>query len=135
MFRLYITVIFLGIPCVLMAGDFQHGEWEFSVKYTISGMPVRVPTQKFRQCMKDNTAPTVFLQAQSCDVLELSERHQTIRYKVNCFTDNGTLVNEGKLHITGGRMRGTSKSDLGDAAGRNSVIRYKFTGKYLGACK
>jgi len=136
MLRYSISVVLFILPATLMAGEFQPGEWEFAVKYTISGMPANVPQQKFRQCMKDaDSVPTVFLQAQSCDLLEFKQRHQTIQYKVNCFTDNGTLLNEGKLNFSADRLRGTSKSDLGDVAGRNSVIRYKFTGKYLGQCR
>lgn len=119
----------------VFAQDFRAGEWEFEVRHTISGMPSRVPAKKYRQCLtKDNPIPTVFLQARSCKVLEQKQRHYRITYRINCFTEHGTLINEGMLRIGPVKMSGTSKSDLGDAVGRNSVIRYKFRGRYIGQC-
>lgn len=129
-------LLLLLISCPVFAADFTPGQWEFSVRYTISGMPAAVPTQKFEQCLTEaNPVPTVFLQASSCDVLEQQKLHRTLHYKVNCFTRDGTLVNEGEVRFSGGKARGKSKSDLGDVAGRNSVLRYKFTGRYIGACQ
>ena len=120
----------------VLAQEFKAGEWEFEVRHTISGMPSRVPAKKYRQCLtQDNPIPTVFLQARSCKVLEQQKRHYRISYRINCFTEHGTLINEGMLRFGPVKMSGTSKSDLGDAVGRNSVIRYKYRGRYIGQCQ
>jgi hypothetical protein len=116
-----------------MAYEFTPGEWEFEVRYTVSGMPSNMPKQTFRECMQQ-PVPTVFLKARSCDYVQVKQRGRTVHYKVNCFTENGTLINEGSVRYSGSNARGSSRSDLGDVAGRNSVLRYKFTGRYLGVC-
>jgi len=116
--------------------DLKAGEWEFTVRYTISGMPSNTTPQKFRQCLSaDDPIPTVFLQARSCSIIEQDVQYRTLRYKLNCFTQDGTLINEGKVRYNGARASGTSKSDLGSVAGRNSVLRYKFEGRFLGSCR
>lgn len=131
--RLLVLSLLSVVPALLSASEFTPGEWEFEVSYTVSGMPAGVSKQTYRECMQQ-PVPTVFLQARSCDYLETGQRGRTVHYKVNCFTENGTLLNEGSVRYSDGKARGSSRSDLGDVAGRNSVLRYRFTGRYLGAC-
>ncbi len=118
-----------------LAFDFKEGEWELSVKTTISGMPTGFPLTKYRQCLSiANPVPTAFLNARSCDVMELKKLHRALTYKINCFTENGTVISEGKVRFSTVKLKGTAKSDLNGVTGRNSILRYKFTGKYLGSC-
>jgi hypothetical protein len=133
MIRKFTAVALFVMPAMLMASSFTPGEWEFEVRYTMSGVPTGVPEQTFRECLQQ-PVPTVFLQARSCEYLQVKQRGRTVHYRVNCFTENGTLINEGSVRYSGSNARGSSRSDLGDVAGRNSVLRYKFTGRYLGTC-
>lgn len=117
------------------AVDMVEGEWELTVKYTLSGMPVENPAEHYRECFtQEDPIPTSFLNARSCQILEQRERHRTVYFKLNCNTEHGPIVNEGKIHFTSMKITGDSKIDLGDVAGRNSVMHYKFTGRRLGDC-
>ena len=133
MIRLLSAAICLFTSAMSMATSFTPGMWEFEVRYTMGGMPTNVPKQSFRQCMQ-TPVPTVFLQARSCNTMSLKQRGRTVHYKLNCFTENGTLINQGSVRFAQGRARGSSRSELGDAVGRNSVMGYMFSARYLGAC-
>jgi hypothetical protein len=116
--------------------EMVEGEWELLVKQTISGMPVGVPPTYYRECFTQaDPIPTSFLKARSCDVIDQKVVHRTLHFRINCFTENGSVINEGKIRFGSRKISGSSKTDLGDVAGRNSVLRYKFTGRRIGECR
>jgi len=118
-----------------LALEITPGEWELTVKQNVSGMPLGIPTQKHRECFSDeDPIPTSFLKARQCDVMEQRVRHRTVYYKINCFTEHGSVINEGKIRFSSLKITGDSKSDLGDVAGQKTVLRYKFTGRRIGEC-
>ena len=118
------------------AFEFRPGEWEFVVRQSVKGMPGGMGEFQWRECLTStNPIPRVYLQARSCDVLESHAVYHTLHYKMSCYTDNGSLTNEGKVHFTNFRMDGKSRSDVGDVAGENMVIRYKLSGRRIGDCR
>jgi hypothetical protein len=130
----YLLSMFL-LAGQLHALEMVEGEWELTVKYTISGMPISNPEEHYRECFtQDDPIPTSFLNARNCEIIDQHTRYRTVYYRLNCFTENGSIINEGKIHFTSMKINGDSKTDLGEIAGRNSVMRYKFTGRRLGDC-
>jgi hypothetical protein len=118
------------------AVDMVEGEWELTVKHTVGGMPINHPDQHFIECFtQTDPIPTSYLQARSCQILEQNELHRTVSFKLNCMTENGPIINEGKIHFSSLKISGESKTDLGDVAGKTSVLRYRFTGRRLGDCQ
>jgi len=133
--RNIVSVSLIGIASYSYALDIVPGEWDITVKHSVSGFPVGSPPQKFRECFSDaDPIPTSFLQARSCDVIEQRVRHRTVYYRVNCFTENGSIINEGKIRFSASKITGNSKTDLGEVAGRPMVLRYKFTARRRGEC-
>ena len=129
-------IIILLLTPPIYAVDIVEGEWELTVKYTVSGMPISNPAEHHRECFtQDDPIPTSFLNAQNCDVIEQRERYRTVFYRLNCLTEHGSVINEGKIHFTSMKINGDSKTDLGDVAGKTTVMRYKFTGRRLGDCQ
>jgi len=119
-----------------VALDMVEGEWELEVKQTVSGMPIRIPAMHYRECFTEaDPIPTSFLKARNCDVIDQRVVYRTVHYRINCFTENGSMINEGKIRFGSRKISGDSKTDLGDVAGRNSVLRYKFTGRRIGECR
>ena len=115
--------------------DFHPGNWEFVVKQGMKGMPGGMGEKEWRECLTQaNPIPTVYLQARNCRVLESHAVYRTLHYQLSCFSEHGTMTNEGKIHFGSFRMEGSSKSDVGDVAGENMVMRYKFTGRRIGDC-
>lgn len=116
--------------------NFKEGEWEIEVKQTVSGMPIANPPTIYRQCLThDNPIPTLYLQARSCDLIDSKERRNSVKYKLNCFTDNGSIINEGKVQYRNRKISGRSKTDLGKVTGRDTVLGYSFKGHRIGECQ
>ena len=112
------------------------GEWELAVKQDISGMPTGNPAVYYRECLSaESPIPKVFLSAQSCDVTYQHTRYHTVMWKMNCMTDNGTVKNEGNITFKDLKISGQSKSAAGDILGRNTTVRYSFSGRRLGECR
>lgn len=115
--------------------DMVEGEWELKVKQNVSGMPVGIPPTHYRECFTEaDPIPTSFLKASNCEIIEQRVVYRTVHYRINCFTENGSIINEGKIRFGSRKITGSSKTDLGEVAGRNSVLRYKFTGRRIGEC-
>ncbi len=131
----FLLVVFFGLNSYVSALEVTAGEWEITVKQYVSGMPVGVPEQKYRECFSDDDPiPTSFLKARQCDVIKQHVRHRTVYYKVNCFTEHGSIINEGKIRFSSFKISGSSKTDLGKIAGRPNTLGYKFTGRRIGEC-
>ena len=125
LFSAITTLLFLYANQV-SALDLTEGEWELEVKQTVSGMPVANPPISIRECFTEaDPIPTSFLNARSCHVMEQRVRHRTVYYKVNCFTEHGSVINEGKIRFGNFKITGSSKTDLGDVAirGKAEVIK------------
>jgi len=129
------VVVFFSISSNVLALEITAGEWEISVKQSVRGMPMKIPTQTHRECFSDSDPiPTSFLKARSCDIIEQRVRHRTVYYKINCFTENGSVINQGKIRFSSFKFSGMSTTDLGDIAGRPTILRYKFNGRRIGEC-
>ncbi len=129
--------VLIGLVCVapLNALDMMAGEWELVVKQDIGGMPMGNPAVYYRECLRaESPIPKVFLAAQSCDVTYQHTRYHTVLWKMNCMTDNGTVYNEGSITYQNLKISGQSRSAAGDVLGRNTTVRYSFTGRRIGEC-
>lgn len=116
--------------------EFPEGEWELEVKYNISGMPIANPPELHRECFSvEDPIPTSFLRARSCDIIDKRVRHRTVYYRINCFTEHGSVINQGKIRFGSFKITGSSTTELGDVAGKRSTLRYKFTGRRIGECQ
>jgi hypothetical protein len=130
-----ITLVYMLSSITAYALDFKEGEWELTVKQGVKGMPSGMGAMTWRECLtQSRPIPTVYLQARSCDVLDQHVVYRTLRYKLSCYTEHGSLTNEGKIHFGGLKFTGDSKSDVGDVAGKNILVRYKFEGRRIGDC-
>ena len=116
--------------------DMVEGEWELLVKQNVSGMPVGIPPVHVRECFtEEDPIPTSFLKARNCSVIDQRVVYRTVHYRLNCFTEHGSIINEGKIRFGSRKITGSSKTDLGDVAGKTTVLRYKFTGRRMGECR
>ena len=125
----------LSISVTAQALDFRSGEYELELRQSVKGMPAGMGTVAWRECLtQTNPIPTQYLQAHSCDLLESHTVYHTLHYKLSCYTDHGTLTNEGKVHFSRMKIHGNSRSDVGDVRGEKMVVRYKFKGRRIGDC-
>lgn len=131
---IFISLVFSSAHTIAL--EIVEGEWELVVKQGISGMPVGVPPIHIRECFTDaDPIPTSFLNARNCDVIEQRVVYRTVHFRVNCFTEHGSIINEGKIHFGPRKITGNSQTNLGDVAGKKTVLSYKFTGRRIGECR
>jgi len=134
--RFFVVSCLIFSSAQLMALDMVEGEWELVVKQNVSGMPVGIPPVHVRECFtEDDPIPTSFLNARNCTVIDQRVVYRTVHYRINCFTEHGSIINEGKIRFSPRKIKGSSKSDLGDVAGKTTVLRYKFEGRRVGECR
>lgn len=133
--RVVFISIFLAVSLIAQAMDFQDGEYEIVVRQGVKGLPGGMGKLKWRECLtKDKPIPTQYLQANSCDVLELKTVYHTLHYKMSCFNENGTIVNAGRIYLGNTQLSGKSKSEAGGVPGESIMVRYKFRGRRIGNC-
>lgn len=133
-FIILISLVFASAQTTAL--DMVEGEWELLVKQNVSGMPMGIPPVHIRECFTEaDPIPTSFLNARNCDVIEQRVVHRTVHYRINCFTEHGSVINKGKIRFGSRKITGNSKTDLGDVAGKTTVLRYKFTGRRIGECR
>jgi len=119
----------------LSALEMMAGEWELEVKQDIGGMPTGNPPTIYRECLSaESPIPKVFLAAQSCDVTYQHTRYHTFLWKMHCSTDHGAVYNEGSITYQNLKISGQSKSAAGNVLGKNTTVRYTFTGRRIGDC-
>ncbi len=134
--RFILFTLAMALTITAQANNIRSGEYELVVRQSVKGMPSGIGSVQWRECLsQDNPIPTQYLQARNCDVLESHLVYHTLHYKLSCYTDKGTFTNEGKLRFGNFRLDGKSKSDLGDVAGENMQVRYKFDGRRIGDCR
>lgn len=133
--KLFFILISLVCAAPLSALEMMAGEWELVVKQDIGGLPTGNSAVYYRECLRaESPIPKVFLAAQSCDVTYQHTRYHTVLWKMNCMTDNGTVYNEGSITYQNLKISGQSRSAAGDVLGRNTTVRYSFTGRRIGEC-
>lgn len=131
-----ISILFCLSLSVAAEGFVAAGEWEFSVKQDVSGMPAGVPEIIYSECLtQDQPVPKSFLHATACDITELKTLYRTVSWKMVCDTDNGKVHNEGKITFHTLNATGISRSSLGSVLGKNSTLRYSFTARRIGDCR
>lgn len=131
-----VTLVYLLTTMTACAFEFREGEWELTVRQGVKGMPTGMGVMTWRECLtQSKPIPTMYLQARSCDVLEQHAVYRTLRYKLSCYTEHGSITNEGKIHYGDSKLNGDSKSDSGDVAGQKILVRYKFEGRRIGDCQ
>lgn len=134
--KLLTLLLLWHVPAAVMSADFvAGGQWEFSVKQDISGLPMGIATVIYSECLNDQQPiPQSFLQASRCDVSSIKTLYHTVSWKMTCDTDNGRVYNEGKINFRDLKASGESRSYAGNTLGRDTTVRYKFTARRLGDC-
>lgn len=130
------VILALCLPLSVSAAEFvAAGEWEFSVKLDVGGMPIEMGTMLYQECLSaESPVPRSFLQASECDIAGLKTLHRTVSWKMTCQTENGRIYNEGKITFHTLKATGQSRSYAGNSLGKDTTVRYNFTGRRLGDC-
>lgn len=135
-----LAVVVLGSVGLLAAGcssapDMKEGRWEISSDFGMKGIPIRMPTISYTQCLdKANFIPRDQKQmGPECSVTEQQVEGDMVRWQVTC--DNGTTqtISKGLITYSGVLFSGTIDVTInGGPVAMNATST--VVGKYLGPC-
>jgi hypothetical protein len=128
---LFIIIFF--IVATANALELKEGLWEMSSKIEMKGMPVKMPVQKFKQCITKDKAVPIDTQEKDmkCKVVEQKISGNTIYWKIICKDKEGETVITGKGTYKSDKFEGETKIKTQDGT---EMIQH-ISGEWIGKCK
>ncbi|MEQ1438999.1 DUF3617 domain-containing protein [Fontimonas sp. SYSU GA230001] len=109
----------------------QPGQWEYSIKMEMPGMPFAMPPMSVKQCLTETDAKrgAVYTDQKSdCKVENLKQSGGKVSYDVVC---TGEHAVKGHYEFT---VTPTSLDGVGTMDVQGQTMRHVMSGKYLGPC-
>jgi hypothetical protein len=125
----------LAVPALGWAG-MEEGNWEVTVKMEMAGMPFPLPPTQHNQCVtKKDVVPDMSRQDQSCIVRDQKIVGDTVTWRVQCKSAEGTMDGEGRIKYAGRTYDGAMQARMTDKSGGEAMtIRYTMQGRHTGPC-
>lgn len=121
----------LTVP-VQAAPNMKTGLWEITTTMEMPGMPVKMPPQTTKQCIKENDlVPKNTDPNQKCEIVSQKMSGNTVSYEMKCKSNQNTMNSTGNIVYNGTTMNGTVTMLITPG---NTKMTSKMSGKYLGVC-
>ena len=132
-----LALMLLALPSTLAAAGLTPGQYEYTVKMNMPGMPANIPPQTMKRCLsaKDVAGDAAFHSAagpdSDCKIRDLVQSGSQFSYKLSCT----------KPEKMDGTVKGTSTAtsmtmDMNvTMAGAPGPMTQKMTMRRLGDCK
>jgi hypothetical protein len=128
---LFVVSISLFSCTVQKGPNMKEGLWELTMRMEVPGMPVQIAPQTYTQCLTQKKAvPQPRESAQECKVVKQNIQGDTVSWRVECQTNEGTAVSDGRITYKGDTMEGIITMTQG-----NMKATQRLSGKWIGACK
>lgn len=109
----------------------QPGQWEYSIKMEMPGMPFSMPPVSVKQCLTEADAKSGAVykdQKNDCKVENLKQSAGKVSYDVSCAGEHPV---KGHYDFT---YTPTSLNGVGTMDMQGQSMRHTMSGKYLGPC-
>jgi hypothetical protein len=129
----FVISLFLFSCGVQKGPNMKEGLWEMTVKMDIPGMPVQMAPQTHTQCLTQKEAvpqPRQKEPGQECKVVTQDVKGDTVSWRVECKTKEGTAVSNGTITYKGDTMEGIITMTQGSM----KATQY-LSGRWIGECK
>jgi len=125
------VVIFSGLA-IAGGPDMKEGLWEITVQVNMPGMPMEMPSHKFKQCItKDKAVPEDPAEKnKDCKIEYKNVTKDTVVWKVVCKDREGSLTGEGRITYKGDTFTGEMK--IKESGGME--MTQKMKGRWIGLC-
>lgn len=131
-----IAVSFCWTTAAVADVNMQEGMWEMTMKTEMQGMPFEMPPMTFNQCMtKKDVVPQKKEKNDDCKMISTKIEGNTVYWKSQCRTKEGTVDSDGKITYSGGSFNGVVKSIMNDARSGKMEVTNHMSGKRIGDCK
>lgn len=132
-----VLVCFVWLSYALaQSPNMKEGLWEITVKMEIEGMPMEMPAQTIRQCIKKED-PVPKLEesdkeaVKDCKFTAKQIKGDTVSWKAECRDKEGVFTMKGKITYHGNSFDGTEEYRENGAL----IMKGKLSGKWIGQCK
>lgn len=128
-----ISLMILFLNDITMAQNIKEGLWEITVKMEMEeGMPVKMPAQTIRQCIKkEDPVPKIEEADKDCKFTAKQIKGDTVSWKAECKDKEGATTITGRIIYRGTIFDGIQEvKENGDL-----IMKAKISGKWVGQCK
>ncbi len=129
----------LTLPALASAApSIDDGEWEFTMKMDMPGMPANMPPVRFSNCLtKSNPIPKQEGQGHGadCKVVDQNVKGDSVSYTMRCTHGDMIMENKGQSTFHGNSMEGTVHQTMKQGGKVMHTSTAKMTAKRVGACK
>ncbi|HWR58707.1 MAG TPA: DUF3617 family protein, partial [Thermodesulfovibrionales bacterium] len=138
---LFMLAVAIGLSLLWATGvvadmNMHEGMWEMTMKMEMPGMPFEVPPTKFSQCMtKKDAVPHKKDKDEDCKTISTKIEGNTVYWKAQCRTKEGTFDSEGKITYAGSSFNGVMKMIMNDASSGKMEVTNHMSGRRTGDCK
>lgn len=122
----------LAIFCnISVAQNMKEGLWEITMSMEMTEMPMKMPPQTYTHCTtKKDMVPQKEEPGQECKTFKHDVKGDTVTWVVECKTEEGTALSNGRVTYKGETFEGVIKMKH---AGME--ITQNLKGKWIGKCK
>ena len=125
----------LAVPTLAWA-DMQEGNWEVTTRMEMVGMPFTMPPMQHNQCVtKKDLVPDMSRPDQSCIVKDQKVVGDTVTWRVQCKSDQGTMEGEGRIKYAGATYNGEMQARMIEKSGQAMTMKYTMQGRHTGPCR
>lgn len=141
MFHVIVLVAGIALSLFCATGavaevNMQDGMWEMTMKTEMPGVPFEMPPTKFSQCMtKKDAVPQRNEKSEDCKMISTKVEGNTVYWKAQCRTQDGTVDSDGKITYNGGSFSGVVKTIMDDKKSGKMEVTNHMNGKRIGDCK
>jgi hypothetical protein len=127
---LFVSSIFLFSCSVQKGPNLKEGLWEITMRMEVPGMPVQIAPQTYTQCLtKQEAVPQREAPDQNCKITKQDIKGDTVSWVVECKTNQGTAVSNGKVTYKGDTFEGVTQMTQG-----NMKATQQLSGRWIGKC-
>lgn len=133
---LFVISLFLLLDNALAGLDMKEGLWEITVKMEMEGMPMEMPAQTIRQCVKkEDPVPKISESGKGsdkdCKFTSKQIKGDSVSWKAECRDKEGVTTMIGRI-----TYRGTTFDGIQEIREDGELImKSKVSGKWIGQCK
>jgi hypothetical protein len=125
----------LAVPTLGWA-NMEEGNWDVTVKMEMVGIPFPLPPVQTSQCVtKKDVVPDMSRQNQDCIVKDQKVSGDTVTWRVQCKSADGTMDGEGRIKYAGRTYDGEMLAKMTEKSGQAMTMKYTMQGRHTGPCR
>jgi hypothetical protein len=129
----FLVSIFL-FSCTAQKGpNMKEGLWEITMRMEVPGMPVQMSPQTYTQCLTQKEAvpqPRQGEPDQGCTIVNKDIKGDTVSWRVECKTGEGTALSDGRITYKGDTFEGVIQMTQG-----SMKATQRLSGRWIGKCE